>query len=186
MKNEPRNRIASLRKARGLTQQELADAVGAHWITISKLERGRASLSSDWRDKLARALGVSPRDLLPDTGTVVFSEPEARISAGIQPFAELERVRFAIDNSTYEPFLHPGDAVLLSPWWHLDEKQRKKLEGRLCYFNGGKTAGAFGFLYPGKKSRTYDLFWLGGRTVTGAKARGLFWVTAVLLDVGII
>ena len=57
MKNQPKNRIAEERKARGMTQQQLADAVGAHWITISKLERGR--IQTDHR--LARKAGGAAR-----------------------------------------------------------------------------------------------------------------------------
>ncbi|MGX1105434.1 helix-turn-helix domain-containing protein [Bradyrhizobium elkanii] len=55
---ETPNRIADWRRRRKLTQQQLADLVGAHWITISKLERGLLPLTSEWVDKIAEALKV--------------------------------------------------------------------------------------------------------------------------------
>jgi len=59
-----KNRIAELRKARGLTLQALADMVGASNQQISHLEKGRRGLTVDWVDRLAGALECHPFDLL--------------------------------------------------------------------------------------------------------------------------
>ena len=59
-----KNRIAELRKARGLTLQALADLVGASNQQISHLEKGRRGLTVDWVDRIADALGCHPFDLL--------------------------------------------------------------------------------------------------------------------------
>ena len=59
-----KNRIAELRKARGLTLQALADQVGASNQQISHLEKGRRGLTVDWVDRIADALGCHPFDLL--------------------------------------------------------------------------------------------------------------------------
>jgi len=59
-----KNRIAELRKARGLTLQALADMVGASNQQISHLEKGRRGLTVDWVDRLAEALDCHPFDLL--------------------------------------------------------------------------------------------------------------------------
>src|SRR5437667_7713739 len=67
MKKSPSNRIAEERKSAGMSQQDLATAVGSHWITISKLERGRMKLTTLWMEKLARALNVLPIDFLAST-----------------------------------------------------------------------------------------------------------------------
>lgn len=56
-------RIHRLRKAAGLTQEQVADAVGVTKVTISKWERGM-ELSLSNAAKLCRALGVSIDDLL--------------------------------------------------------------------------------------------------------------------------
>ena len=58
------NRIADVRKRKKMTQQQLADAVGSHWTTISKIERGVMQLTGGWLDIIASALGVKQADLL--------------------------------------------------------------------------------------------------------------------------
>jgi transcriptional regulator with XRE-family HTH domain len=68
----PNNKIAEVRKRRKMSQQALADAVGAHSVTISNLERGKAKLTHEWLDKIAAALGVDWPALLDD-------EPATRV-----------------------------------------------------------------------------------------------------------
>lgn len=63
-KPAPNNRIAEIRKAKGLTQQQVASKVDAHWITISKLERGVMQLTRDWMARLALALDVEETELI--------------------------------------------------------------------------------------------------------------------------
>ena len=54
-------RLAQIRKSRGLTQQDLAERMGAHYdqSTISKVEAGRRSLRLDGLIRASRALDVS-------------------------------------------------------------------------------------------------------------------------------
>lgn len=47
-----------------MTQEELAEAVGAHFTTINRLENGKQGLSEKWIGKLAAVLEVHPGDLL--------------------------------------------------------------------------------------------------------------------------
>jgi transcriptional regulator with XRE-family HTH domain len=179
MKHAPKNRIAEERKARGMTQQQLADAVGAHWITISKLERGRIKLTTDWLEKLAKPLGVSASDLFPGTSGPRFG----------WAFAEHERyyfqdtpkasIQLRIEGSKYEPFLHAGDTVSLVPLRNIDQKRRKELEGRLCFCDFGTKASRPGFLYSGKKPNTYDLFWLSRRVAVGVRGAKIHLVTGI-------
>jgi transcriptional regulator with XRE-family HTH domain len=196
MTEKPKNRIAEIRKARGMTQQELADAVGAHWITISKLERGRIRLTTDWLGKLARPLGVHARDLLPGTSSplgfgVQLAEPDGTFPAISKLLSNMEKrtkeqgpFRLKIEGQTYEPFLHAGDTVSLIPLRSIDQKGRKHLEGRLCFSDIGTKAIRPGFLYSGKKSSTYDLFWLGRRVVVGANATRIYLVTEISFGLG--
>lgn len=59
------NRIAELRKARRLTQDDLASRLGVHRVTIAKLERGKIDLTLNWMTKIAQALGdIAPQDLI--------------------------------------------------------------------------------------------------------------------------
>lgn len=56
-------RIAELRRKRGLTQVQLARAVGGSMEFISRLERGVNAPSVAWLEGLARALKVEIVDL---------------------------------------------------------------------------------------------------------------------------
>ena len=61
------NRLASLRKAAGLTQQGLANAAGVHLGQVQKLEYGQQSIHRVGLRigiALADALGVDPHELL--------------------------------------------------------------------------------------------------------------------------
>ena len=56
--------LKKLRQLRGLTQQQLADIVTAHRVTIAKLETGASRPGVDLLEALAKALRVSVTDLL--------------------------------------------------------------------------------------------------------------------------
>ena len=53
------NRIKELRKARGVTQDELAGAVGVTRQTIISLENGRYNASLQLAHKISRYFGIS-------------------------------------------------------------------------------------------------------------------------------
>ena len=53
------NPVEAARKAAGLTQQQLADAVGLTQPAISLIESDRRNLRLDVAAKIAKALGVS-------------------------------------------------------------------------------------------------------------------------------
>ena len=59
-------RVRTLRKALGLSQEELADRVGLRQAQISELESARNNITIDNLHRLAIALGVRPRELLDD------------------------------------------------------------------------------------------------------------------------
>ena len=63
-KEEPLfNRIEQARTARGLTRQQLADAVGVHYQTIGYLERGEYSPSLALALQLGRVLEAGVEEL---------------------------------------------------------------------------------------------------------------------------
>ena len=76
------NRIAEMRKKLGFSQAQLAAIVGAHWITISKLERGQMQLTASWLDRLAEALHVGPSDLLAPPTSLRTIEVEGIVQVG--------------------------------------------------------------------------------------------------------
>jgi len=60
------NRIRDIRKAKGLTLAELAEACDPPTTaqTIGRLETGMRNLSLRWMDRIAKALGVDPESLV--------------------------------------------------------------------------------------------------------------------------
>lgn len=58
--------LAAARQKSGLTQTELAEASGVSRPTISRLELGLSSISSDRLWDLAYACGTTPADLFAD------------------------------------------------------------------------------------------------------------------------
>ena len=63
-KEEPLfNRIEAARLAKGLSRQQLADAVGVHYQTIGYLERGEYSPSLTLALRLAEVLGHGVEEL---------------------------------------------------------------------------------------------------------------------------
>jgi transcriptional regulator with XRE-family HTH domain len=54
------NNIATLRRAQGLTQTQLAEAIGTTLSQMGKLERGERPLDTDWLESIATALSVEP------------------------------------------------------------------------------------------------------------------------------
>lgn len=56
-------RIKKFRKASKVTQEDLADKVGLHYTTISRIERGMSNSPVQTVEKIAKALKVSISDL---------------------------------------------------------------------------------------------------------------------------
>lgn len=78
-KEEPLfNRIEQARTARGLTRQQLADAVGVHYQTIGYLERGEYSPSLALALRLAQVLGAGVEELF---SVEPIQDPKARSPA---------------------------------------------------------------------------------------------------------
>ncbi len=56
-------RVQSLRRRVGLTQEQLAEAIGKSLDTVSNVERGVSSTRIETMDKIATVLGVSLAEL---------------------------------------------------------------------------------------------------------------------------
>jgi transcriptional regulator with XRE-family HTH domain len=71
------NRIKELRKRRGLTQPQLAEAAGTTFQQIYKLENSKRKLPQQWMDRIAPALGVRPAALI-DADVEGLPDPQAQ------------------------------------------------------------------------------------------------------------
>ena len=61
------NRIRTLRKQNGLSQQELARRIGTSGQQVGNLEAGRRKLTQDWMERLAAGLDCDPADFFVPT-----------------------------------------------------------------------------------------------------------------------
>jgi transcriptional regulator with XRE-family HTH domain len=57
--------MQKVRKARGLTQEQLADKIGTSTPWIGNIETGRVVPNLAMLQKIARALGVKVKELIP-------------------------------------------------------------------------------------------------------------------------
>ncbi len=119
----PPNRLRELRKARGLTLQEVGELAGISHVQVSRLEKGGRRLKDTQMTALARALKVSPQDLLetevvPISGTVGITgqsnsaivvrnhrEESAAVPRGLKA-ADVECIK--IVGSQFQPILGDG------------------------------------------------------------------------------
>lgn len=140
------NRIAEFRKKIGLTQRELADRAGTHWVTISKLENGRQLFTFEWAEKLAPLLHVGPMDLLPPLKTLL-QIPVAGvvmpggITAGFDPAEMPKKLVFSslfddpnsffvlVKGRGFAPIFHNGDLLRFT---HANTENYEKYIGRIC------------------------------------------------------
>ena len=60
--------LQTIRKARGMKQQELADQIGINMQSLSKIERGLNYPAYETLEKIMNALGITPNELLSGNG----------------------------------------------------------------------------------------------------------------------
>ena len=73
------NRIREHRVARGLTLKEVAHTVRCSIVQLSDLERGNRRLTTAWRKRVGRALGVDPDQLSLPSEQDALSEEEREL-----------------------------------------------------------------------------------------------------------
>ncbi|WP_082523925.1 helix-turn-helix transcriptional regulator [Methylobacterium sp. Leaf399] len=206
MTSEPPNRIAEIRKKKGMTQQALADAVGAHWITISKLERGKLPLSFEWAEKLGSALGVGEFQvfkevmsakpvfidgIITEGGRAHFYKDEAgkedfdAIQVELDLGKRANTVWFEIDNDGFFPFFQTHDLIQVE--W-LTSRDSDLFINRLCLVDlrdSDKDTGdlRLGFIVNGTKKGFYNLNILSGAPIKDVQVNsGVAVVTMALFN----
>ena len=63
--------IQTIRKHRGMKQQELADKIGINMQSLSKIERGVNYPTFDTLEKIMDVLGVTPNDYCRENGSIL-------------------------------------------------------------------------------------------------------------------
>lgn len=200
------NRIAEVRRARKLTQQAVADLLGIHWITVSKLERGRMKLTVEWAQRLASVLNVPVFDLYArtDQATNVFPvgvigskgdlilrnncEPgtlpdEVLITLGTAQTANNAWVM--VSNDEMRPFLHPGDLIHVN-FLPKDARPSEYLDRLVLAFTKAPDVpdglhGTFGTLSRGSAPDLYDIKPFGSAPHQDIKIASLCIVTLIVV-----
>lgn len=85
-------RIREFRKLRGMTLKELADKIKTTPQTVQRLETANMTVSTDWLEKIARALLVEPADLIGNR-----SSREIRLIGRVGEHGRINRV---VDSQT--------------------------------------------------------------------------------------
>jgi transcriptional regulator with XRE-family HTH domain len=85
-------RLRTLRKSRGMSQEQLGRALGITFQQIQKYERGTNRISASMLVKSARALAVAPTSLLPDEG-----DPAPRSPAVLTLIAQVRGVEELVE-----------------------------------------------------------------------------------------
>lgn len=60
-----KNRLREIRLAKDLTLEEVAQKAGTSNQQILRLEKGQRRLTTDWIQRLSKALGVPPSEIVP-------------------------------------------------------------------------------------------------------------------------
>jgi transcriptional regulator with XRE-family HTH domain len=84
-------RLAALRKSRGITQTQLAEQIGISQYLVSSYETGRLHLSDDMLIRLAKALGTTSDSILGLGGT----EPESPSLRLVKRLKKIEQLPLA-------------------------------------------------------------------------------------------
>lgn len=192
----PSNRIAQVRKSRDLSQQELADLVGAHSVTISNLERGKAHLTHEWLDRIAAALKVDWQALvvvepptpvfvegwLEDHGLVRFAESAVSVDAKLG-FANVVTASWLlIRDDTLYPAFSPGDLVRMVTIDDEDETEVAHCYGRLCLLQSQEDPqhNYIGYLSRGSGPRKVSLNRIGRPPITDVTLKSLHVIDRAL------
>ena len=77
--------IRARREREGMTQSELARRVGMTRTSITNIESGRQKVQLHTLYDVAKALNVSPEDLLPFPGTVAPEAVEGHLPEDLDP-----------------------------------------------------------------------------------------------------
>lgn len=135
MNIETANRLVQHRKARGLSQEALADSLGLSRQAVSKWERAEASPDTDNLLALARLYGVSLDELLGNTPTVQPAPTPTLEPA--TPFADYQQAPRPAFGNTFDQELEQRIEQELVEVVSVSEKEREEQPGVLDRLSPG-------------------------------------------------
>ena len=100
-------RIRIARKAKGLNQQQLADAIGKSIRAVQMYEKGETDLNISIMESLATALDMKLSDLISDNK----SENLATLSDVIEFFIQLSKVKNVLSSMAVEDMYFSNDFI---------------------------------------------------------------------------
>lgn len=203
------NRIAGLRKSRGITQGQLAEKIGATLSMIGKLERGERKLNSLWTGLISNALKVPESSLLDDMAEAIgfgeidhsgfvqplnaehlegdkdalfnlFKKPDIEKSLDGEPVVGF-RNRYVELTSALKIPLPEGARLLFQPT-HL---KSGAIIGVMCIMSARYEAGqvsVVGIAYPGSDPSRHHILPLNGAMIMDAIITSSITIDAVELQ----
>lgn len=169
MDKTPPNRIAAIRKAKKLSQHKLGEMVGAHWITISKLERGKMQLTSQWMDRLSAALDVDAAEFLSDHslerevtlagcisegGSVDLYEDQQVARISLSERYDMVSDWLEVNSHDMEPYFFKNDMIQVM---YIHDNDVPKLVGRMGYISTSDGRELFGVLHKHIGNMVFDV-----------------------------
>lgn len=81
-------KIIEIRKAKGLSQTDLAQRLGSTLSMVGKLERGERKMTVQWLERIGQALSVDPQSLIdasdePINAGILYADGSVRGSEGV-------------------------------------------------------------------------------------------------------
>lgn len=108
------NNISHYRKRAGLSQTVLAERIGTTLNMLGKLERGDRTLDTDWLERLGKALGVAPHELIASAQV-----PDARPALDESDDVELQEwdIAYGMGGGSYMDLPVTGTPHTFSRQW---------------------------------------------------------------------
>lgn len=205
---EPRsNRIAEWRRAKGWSQQKLADALQVHWTTVSKLERGITRLDTTTLEKISNLLSIDEAHLLPRnkifrrlpiSGQVHYNgiieavddkDPSKYVNLTSEFYDDPNNFFLEVAQGALYPYFKNGDVLALS--WIYDEERRGSAQeinyedffGRFCLVENSNGEQFLGILGPGTKKDVVNLHNANIPPITDIEPFALAQVTTAYMGI---
>lgn len=101
------NNIQALREAKGWSRPELGKRMGTSGQQVERLEKAMRRLTQDWIEKAAKALGVSPADIISSAPPTLPSDHAPTRSASAGELVEIAKLDLS---------LSMGPGTLIDDW----------------------------------------------------------------------